>query len=188
MSQFELLKEVVQFLNTAHTPYMLTGSIVSSFQGEPRSTHDIDMMILFDKDNVNSLLNAFPPPTFYLDREMVLEGIRSKKMFKLLNTMTGDKIDFYPLPDNEYELVRFKRKIQEDINDLQVWITSPEDTIISKLRWCKLSNGTEKQFKDALNVFEVQYEILDFPYIQIWIEKLGLLHLYERLQSEREDL
>ena len=84
--------------------------------------------------------------------------------------------------------MRFKRKIQKDINDLQVWITSPEDTIISKLRWCKLSNGNEKQFKDTLNVFEVQYEILDFPYIQIWIEKLGLLHLYERLQSEREDL
>ena len=116
LSLFELLKEVVQFLNTAHTPYMLTGSIVSSFQGEPRSTHDIDMMILFDKDNVNSLLNAFPPPTFYLDREMVLEGIRSKKMFKLLNTIAGDKIDFYPLPDNEYELVRFKRKIQRNLS------------------------------------------------------------------------
>jgi len=188
MSQFKLLREVVEFLNRTHTPYMLTGSIVSSFQGEPRSTHDIDMMILFDKGNVYSLLNAFPPPTYYIDKDMVLEGIQSKKMFKLLNTMTGDKIDFYPLPDNEYELVRFKRKVQEEINELQVWITSPEDTIISKLRWCKLSNGSEKQFKDALNVFEVQFEILDLSYIQIWIEKLGLSDLFERLQKERQDL
>ena len=90
--------------------------------------------------------------------------------------------------NNEYESVRFSRKIPEDINGLKVWITSVEDTIISKLRWCKLSNGSEKQFKDALNVFEVQYEILDFPYIDEWIRKLNLTDLYERLQKEREEL
>ena len=180
MSQFKLLKEVITFLNQADTSYMLTGSIVSSFQGAPRSTHD--------KEKIDSLLLAFPSPTYYIDKDMVLDGIKSKKMFKLLNTETGDKIDFYPLPDNEYESVRFSRKIPEDINGLKVWITSVEDTIISKLRWCKLSNGSEKQFKDALNVFEVQYEILDFPYIDEWIRKLNLTDLYERLQKEREEL
>ena len=188
MSQFELLKYVVQFLNTTHTSYMLTGSIVSSFQGEPRSTHDIDMMIQLSKERVNSLLSAFPSPTYYIDKDMVLSGIQSKKMFKLLNTNTGDKIDFYPLPENEYEIVRFERKIQEELNGLLVWITSPEDTIISKLRWCKLSNGSEKQFKDALNVFEIQFEILDKSYIEKWVEKLGLSDLYKRLQKEREGL
>jgi hypothetical protein len=188
MSQFKLLKEVITFLNQADTSYMLTGSIVSSFQGEPRSTHDIDMMIQLDKEKIDSLLLAFPSPTYYIDKDMVLDGIKSKKMFKLLNTETGDKIDFYPLPDNEYESVRFSRKIPEDINGLKVWITSVEDTIISKLRWCKLSNGSEKQFKDALNVFEVQYEILDFPYIDEWIRKLNLTDLYKRLQKEREEL
>jgi hypothetical protein len=167
---------------------MLTGSIVSSFQGEPRSTHDIDMMIQLSKESADLLLNAFPPFTYYIDKDMILDGIQSKTLFKLLNTETGDKIDFYPLPENEYELERFNRKIQEEINELKVWITSPEDTIISKLRWCKISNGSEKQFKDALNVFEVQFEILDFTYIQKWIKKLNLSDLYERLQTERDDL
>ena len=93
MSQFKLLKEVITFLNQADTSYMLTGSIVSSFQGEPRSTHDIDMMIQLDKEKIDSLLLAFPSPTYYIDKDMVLDGIKSKKMFKLLNTETGDKID-----------------------------------------------------------------------------------------------
>ena len=84
--------------------------------------------------------------------------------------------------------MRFERKIQEELNGLLVWITSPEDTIISKLRWCKLSNGSEKQFKDALNVFEIQFEILDKSYIEKWVEKLGLSDLYKRLQKEREGL
>lgn len=188
MSQFELLKDVVEFLEKRNTPYMLTGSIVSSFQGEPRTTHDIDIMILLKKEDVNSLLSIFSPPTYYIDKDMVLDGIQNKKMFKLLNTVTGDKIDFYPLPETDYEKLRFNRKIKQEINNLTLWITSPEDTILSKLRWCKLSNGSEKQFKDALNVFEVQYGILDIPYIEEWVKKLNLIDLYNRLKVEKEDL
>lgn len=181
MSQFELLKKLVEFLNDTKTPYMLTGSIVSSFQGEPRSTHDIDMMIQLTQENVYELIRHFPDPEYYMDKETVLDSLRNKKLFKLLNTSTGDKIDFYPLPQNDYEITRFKRKILEDINGLKVWITTPEDTILSKLRWCKLSNGSEKQFKDALNVFELQYELLDLAYIGHWVQELRLKDLYERL-------
>ncbi len=45
MSQQALLKKVIQVLDRAGIKYMITGSIVSSLQGEPRSTHDIDMVI-----------------------------------------------------------------------------------------------------------------------------------------------
>ncbi len=44
MSQQKLLKKVLSVLNQAGIQYMLTGSIVSSLQGEPRSTHDIDVV------------------------------------------------------------------------------------------------------------------------------------------------
>ncbi|MBD3672180.1 MAG: hypothetical protein HUJ26_01525 [Planctomycetaceae bacterium] len=42
MSQSELLKVVVETLQKLEVPYMITGSLASSAQGEPRSTHDID--------------------------------------------------------------------------------------------------------------------------------------------------
>lgn len=45
MSQQELLKKVIQVLDDVGIQYMLTGSVVSSLQGEPRSTHDIDMEV-----------------------------------------------------------------------------------------------------------------------------------------------
>ncbi len=44
MSQQELLINAVRALENAHIDYMLTGSVVSSLQGEPRSTHDIDKL------------------------------------------------------------------------------------------------------------------------------------------------
>jgi hypothetical protein len=114
----------------------------------------------------------------------MIKNIQTSQLFKLLNTTTGDKIDFYPLPSNEYEIIRFHRKIQEEFNDLNVWITTPEDTILSKLRLCKLSNGSEKQFKDALHVYELQKNILDFSYITLWANTLGLTDLFEKLKRE----
>ena len=48
MSQQELLRAVLEALESSDTQYMLTGSLVSSLQGEPRSTHDIDFVIILD--------------------------------------------------------------------------------------------------------------------------------------------
>ena len=42
MPQQELLKLVIARLDEAGIEYMLTGSLASSLQGEPRATHDID--------------------------------------------------------------------------------------------------------------------------------------------------
>jgi len=39
--------------------------------------------------------------------------------------------------------------------DTEIWVSSPEDTILAKLRWANLSGGSEKQFIDALRVYEV---------------------------------
>jgi predicted nucleotidyltransferase len=45
MSQQALLRRVVRALDGAGVPHMLTGSLASSLQGEPRATHDIDLVI-----------------------------------------------------------------------------------------------------------------------------------------------
>ena len=45
MPQQELLNAVISALEGAAIPYMLTGSVVSSMQGEPRATHDIDVIV-----------------------------------------------------------------------------------------------------------------------------------------------
>ena len=45
MSQQALLTRIVETLDGAGIPYMLTGSVASSLQGEPRATHDIDLVV-----------------------------------------------------------------------------------------------------------------------------------------------
>ncbi|MBE3573811.1 MAG: hypothetical protein IMW95_12845, partial [Moorella humiferrea] len=85
MSQQELLIKVINTLESTGIEYMLTGSIVSSIQGEPRLTHDIDIMISIPKNAVKDLVAAFPQPDYYLDEQSILNAIEEKGMFNLID-------------------------------------------------------------------------------------------------------
>lgn len=186
MSQQELLKKVIQVLNQAGIQYMITGSVVSSLQGEPRSTRDIDMVIAIEKSVAKRLVEAFPPPDFFLDEDNILNAIKRQSMFNLIDINTGDKVDFWMLTNEPFDRSRFLRKISEEFMGLKILISSPEDTILAKLRWAKLSGGSEKQFTDALRVYEVQYGKLDIDYLEQWVKKLNLESLWKRLVEEAE--
>lgn len=184
MSQPELLIKVVTVLEKAGIDYMMTGSIVSSLQGEPRSTHDIDMVVLLEKPMINELLNAFPPPNYYLDEATILDALKRHEMFNLLDIIEGDKVDFWMLTDDPFDRSRFSRKVTVELMNLKMKISSPEDTILAKLRWAKLSGGSEKQFGDTLRVYEVQFPKLDIDYLEYWIDELKLKEYWKRLKNE----
>ncbi len=186
MSQPELLKRVVQALEDARIEYMVTGSVVSSLQGEPRSTHDIDLVVAIPKSAVKKLINAFPSPGFYLDEEGILEAISQKSVFNLIDVNEGDEVDFWLLTEEPFDQSRFSRKYAEEIMGVRMQVSRAEDTILAKLRWARLSGGSEKQFTDALRVYEVQFGKLDLDYLEYWAKKLEVDSLLERLKAEAE--
>ena len=58
MSQQELLALVVGQLNQLNIDYMLTGSFASSLQGEPRATHDIDLVLELKPESCRALIEG----------------------------------------------------------------------------------------------------------------------------------
>jgi hypothetical protein len=74
----------------------------------------------------------------------------------------------------------------EEFMGLKMQVSSPEDTILAKLRWAKLSGGSEKQFIDALRVYEVQYGELDIDCLEHWSKELGIESLWKKLLDEAE--
>lgn len=186
MSQQELLKRVIQALEDAGIEYMVTGSVVSSLQGEPRSTHDIDLVVAIERSAVKRLFDAFPPPHFYLDEDSMIDAIQRQSMFNLIDVDEGNKVDFWILTDESFDQSRFARKHVEEVMSIRMNVSSPEDTILAKLRWAKLSGGSEKQFTDALRVYEVQREKLDMDYLQFWAKQLDVESLWSKLLEEAE--
>jgi hypothetical protein len=144
-------------------PWMLTGSIASSLYGEPRLTHAIDVIVQVTAEDALKLAISFPKPRYYLDEaQSIMDMVREAPMFNLIDTDSGDKVDF--------------------------WIPSPEDVILSKLSWLVLAGGSEKQFRDALRVFEVQHAKLDLAYCEAWALRLGAADLWPRLLTEAASL
>jgi hypothetical protein len=186
MSQQELLKKVIEALEEVGIQYMLTGSVVSSLQGEPRSTHDIDLVIDIHQTAAKQLAKLFPPPDFYLDEDMILDAIHRKSMFNLIDITEGDKVDFWILTDESFDQSRFSRRQIEPFMGLNLQVSRPEDTILAKLRWTKLSGGSEKQFTDALRVYEVQFGTLDLAYLEHWTKQLEVEKLWKRLINEAD--
>lgn len=185
MSQPELLARVVQTLDRIGIDYMITGSVASSLQGEPRSTHDIDVVVALEKNDVDNLVDALEGPDYYIDAAAVEVAIEHRSMFNLIDVREGDKVDFWILTTEPFDRMRFSRKyVEEAMGGLKV--SAPEDTILMKLRWASQMGGSEKQFRDAVSVFEVQYEALDLKYLNTWAVDLGIEALWARLQNEAE--
>ena len=186
MSQQELLAAVAGELESAGIEYVLTGSFASSLYGEPRATHGVDLVVALEAPAATGLIRAFPPPDYHLSDSAVLEAIRSQTMFNLIDTRSGDKVDFWVLTDEPFDRSRFARRHAETVFGRKVHVSSPEDTILAKLDWAKQSGGSEKQFGDALGVYEVQYGTLDIGYLELWAERLDVTALWRRLENEAE--
>jgi hypothetical protein len=67
-------------------------------------------------------------------------------------------------------------------------VSAPEDTILMKLSWAEQSGGSQKQFTDALRVYEVQHDVLDIDYLNEWATQLGIDSLWQRLLAEATPL
>jgi len=169
-------------------PYMLTGSLVSSLQGEPRATHDVDLVVDVRPADVARLLAAVEAPDVYADDRAVEQAVRERRMFNLIQTTTGDKVDFWPLTDEAFDHRRFARRRVVEALGLRLSVSSPEDTILMKLRWSKASGGSEKQLVDALRVYEVQAGGLDLRYLRDWAARLGVADLLAEVVRQAEPL
>ena len=52
-------------LNDLNVPYMVTGSVASIVYGEPRMTHDIDLVIELSNEDIKGFTALFPLDMFY---------------------------------------------------------------------------------------------------------------------------
>jgi hypothetical protein len=157
---------VVEALDASATPYMLTGSLVSSMQGEPRSTHDMDFIVLLDDESASGLWSALRKIGGYIDEGAMRRAVRTRAMFNLIDSGSGTKVDFWLLTDSAFDESRFARRHTERLLNLDIWVSTPEDTILAKL----------------------QHPSLDRVYLQEWVESLDLQEEWRRLLDEAEPL
>lgn len=184
MSERQLLTRVVAALETLGIPYMLTGSVASSLYGKPRGTHHVDIVVRLPLGRIKGLSAAFPPPEYYVSEDAIRSALETDSMFNVVEVGTGLKADFWLLWDDAYSQAAFARRNRVDAAGVEAWVCSPEDTILSKLRWAVESGGSTKQFGGVLAVYEVQGGALDRHYIESWVDRLGVRPMWEQVKSQ----
>jgi len=178
-SECEFLVDVLGRLNAARVYYMLTGSMASNFWGVPRTTHDLDFVLVMKPDQVGQLVSAFEPG-FFIQAESVRAAFRPPFQFNVLDGQSALKADFWLLRDNAFEPMAFGRRLRVTLFGVSAWIATAEDTVLHKLYWHKLT-PSERQLGDAAGVYAVQAASLDVGYLRQWAAVLGVQHTLDDL-------
>ena len=186
MGQKDFLARLVTKLENVGIPYMISGSLGSSFHGEPRATNDIDLIISPNAEQLNTFIQSLSEG-YYVNPEAVHEAFRNRSAFNVIDHQTGWKADFIIRKDRPFSLEEFGRRIKGNIVGIRVFVISPEDAILSKLEWSK-AGESDRQFRDALGVAVVQWETLDKEYLLKWAQELSVETLLENLLRSAEKL
>lgn len=186
MTPDDVFAEVLDALNTLDIPYMIVGSFASNYWGRPRMTHDADLVIELLPTHATDLPQRLGE-NFYAPDFVIESAIERGDHFNAIHVKTSFKIDFWIRKQTLYEEVCFSRRQLGTMFDKQVWVTSAEDIILSKLLWYKMSPVLERQIQDVLEVYEIQRNDLDMGYLNEWATELEITDLLERIQKLATD-
>lgn len=173
---------LIKALESASIPYMISGSVGSSFHGNPRATNDTDIVIDPTRDQLLSFLDRLGSDC-YVSKDTALQAVSDRSMFNVIDTASGVKADLIIRKNRPFSQQEFSRRQRAKVGDAEVYILSPEDSILSKLEWSK-DRMSGLQFKDALGVLAVQGDKLDLGYMKKWAKNLGIDKALQQLLEE----
>ncbi len=179
--------KVISVLEKLGIPYFIGGSLASAIHGVVRATNDVDIIADLKMEHVLPLKKALQNE-FYVDEDMIREAIRKKSSFNLIYLELMFKIDIFVSSSHPYIQEEFRRRYNEIVSnkpEQTAYIATPEDTILSKLKWYKIGGCiSDRQWSDVLGVLKVQGEQLDMVYLKQWAEDLSISDLLGKALGE----
>jgi hypothetical protein len=158
--------------------YAITGSIASNLWGTPRTTHDVDVVVVLTAADIDPVVAAFADH-YYISKEAVQDAVSRSSMFNVIDFTTGLKADFWVTkgdPFNESMLSR-RRRI-EIAPGQEAFVGSAEDVLLHKLVWNAIT-PSERQLADAAGIVAVQAGNLDLAYVRAWAARQATSEVLE---------
>jgi hypothetical protein len=165
---------------------MIAGSLASSYYGRPRATQDVDVVIDPTPEQLDRFL-ILVGEEFYVSPEGAREALRRRLLFNVIDFAGGDKADLIVRKDRPFSIEEFRRRRVGTLLERPVPIASPEDVVLSKLEWDKIT-PSQRQVEDARYVVLTHGTNLDKDYMRRWAAELEVADQLEELlrQAEQE--
>lgn len=173
----EVVLAVVGFLNKKAIPYVVVGGFSVAVFGSPRTTQDVDFLMMLRDEDVDELVSFLKSSHFGINADDVKSAFREKSHFTVFDEDSVFQLDIKGIY-TDFDRRTLERRVKVKLADGFVWVGSPEDMIL-----CKLEFGSEKDLSDVKGVLARQKN-LDFDYIKKFAKKTGTYDLFLRLAEE----
>lgn len=183
MEDWRVIAKIIQALQENGIPYAIVGGYSAIYWGRPRFTQDADLLVDLKISQIGLLVDALSDE-FVVSPEAIQDAVRNRSEFNLIHQAEVFKTDLWVAANTPYDRQVLERRQLGELGDLEVYYQSPEDTILSKLRWCKTANLSERQFGDALGVYEIQERSLHQNYLDHWARVLDVSDLLDKVRAE----
>jgi hypothetical protein len=173
------LEILTSALNDLSIPYLIGGSIASSYHGTPRATMDIDVLAAIRPQHVPRLVEELGREFIAFEDEIV-EALRSGRPFNLIHRASGEKFNVFA-PTNAFHWSDLERALLARVpfmgRTTEVRIASAEDITIAKLIWFREGGEvSERQWSDIVGLLRRE---LDSDYLNHWAEAMGVMPLLQ---------
>lgn len=181
-----VLEELARVLERLGLRYVVGGSLASGSWGEPRSTHDVDLLVELPAGRSDELVAALGD-AFYVDRDSVREAVRDARAFNVIHLRRYQKVDLFVAGAGELDRAQLADPVRRRLAGpagREFPVTSAELMILRKLDWFRLGGETsERQWRDVLAMLRVQAGRLDWPRIEALAARSGLEQLLARARA-----
>lgn len=170
-------------LNSLGIRYMVSGSVAVIVYGEPRLTHDVDLVVVLEEPQIARLKEAFPQSEFYCPPSEVIAVEAAREFrghFNLIHHATGFKADVYLSgrdPLHAWALSRAKRL---EVEGEPLVVAPPEYVIVRKLEYFR-EGGSEKHVRDIRSILVTSPQLVQRDELERLIRERGLQEEWRRV-------
>ena len=185
-SQKEFLNNIVEKLQKAGIDYVICGSMAATFYGVQRSTEDTDIIINSTEEQLTKFIELLGD-AYYVSKDTALDALKQRDMFNIIDVENVWKADLIIRKQTDFSAEEFSRKRKENLLGKDLYILSPEDSILSKLAWAKQSRS-ELQYNDVMKILEARTGHLDMNYLDKWAKILNVEDDLKKCLSQIKNL
>lgn len=156
----EIIIKFLQTLNRTQVQYMLIGGLAVIKWGRPRTTQDIDILIMIDDKDIEQFTSNLTSAGYEIKSSELHQAFSEKSHITIFIPNEIVRVDMKGVY-SQLDYKSFKNKIKTSIFDIEAWIETPEDLIIAKLVF-----NSYQDLEDAASVLLRQVGKLDMKYLK----------------------
>ena len=125
---------------------------------------------------------------FHADAEALRRAVRRRSSVNVFHRATSTKVDLFVLGGSPLDEQALSRRVRLQVAtdpERFLYVYTPEDILLQKLRWYRLGGEvSDRQWRDVLGIVAVQQRGLDEEYLRRGADLLAVADLLDRALLE----